>query len=491
MRGSVQVDLFSLATRGTKMYPTKNKNSMEEPHSLTAAKFRKAESPPAQEGTRKKVRTSRIKTVVSVHEPEYIPPVPRFLMIRREVVGDEETVDFSKVNPFLIARAISLRIKASPKSTRKVNGGLLVETSSDVQTQRLLELKKIGDLSVVVSPHERLNNSQGVVVCADLLNCTEKEIEEEMRCSGVIHCRRLTAVKDGVRRSLPTHVLTFDRPIIPEYVIAGIHRLSVRPFVPSPMRCFRCQRYGHTATRCKREPLCACGQQVHEDSECGPNPVCVNCGGAHSAKSRNCPMYKLEVQIQELKIKKNISYTEAKRLIPHSAAVSPGHSYATVAAKGSESSIPQELDLDKLTPLFESLIARLMSKYELVPKDQNAIPSTSGLPKSQTLASQSRGASPHSSFPPSSTPFTPPSPILPTPKSSTAALVKKLLPPPPPKPVPGENDTSDGSASGSQDFSDEPKKKKKGRGRPFGWRKYPLAETPTPSPNDNDTTMEQ
>ena len=40
----------------------------------------------------------------------------------------------------------------------------------------------------------------------------------------------------------------------------------------------------------------------------------INCGGQHSFRSRNCPLYKQDVVIQGMKTLKEISYFIAKKL---------------------------------------------------------------------------------------------------------------------------------------------------------------------------------
>ena len=46
--------------------------------------------------------------------------------------------------------------------------------------ERLLMLQTIGEIEVEVSPHAPLNTTKGVVVCRDLLNCTEEDITIEL-----------------------------------------------------------------------------------------------------------------------------------------------------------------------------------------------------------------------------------------------------------------------------------------------------------------------
>ena len=73
---------------------------------------------------------------------------------------------------------------------------------------------------------------------------------------------------------------------------------SVRSYVPEPLRCFKCQAYGHVQKHCKRESeLCGVCSQRHRTSECisalrngeSREACCPNCGGKHHVWSRHCP----------------------------------------------------------------------------------------------------------------------------------------------------------------------------------------------------------
>lgn len=78
------------------------------------------------------------------------------------------------------------------------------------------------------------------------------------------------------------------------------------------MRCYRCQKFGHTATRCNNEAICSCGKPSHGDNPYPETPECANCKGKHLAKSKDCPHYKQEAAIKEIQVRENIPYPEAK-----------------------------------------------------------------------------------------------------------------------------------------------------------------------------------
>ncbi|KFM69911.1 hypothetical protein X975_16878, partial [Stegodyphus mimosarum] len=82
------------------------------------------------------------------------------------------------------------------------------------------------------------------------------------------------------------------------------------------MRCFQCQRFGHTKNSCRGKLTCArCSLVGHESENCSAAPLCINCKGEHTAFSRSCPKWKLEKEVQATKVNNNISYAEARRLV--------------------------------------------------------------------------------------------------------------------------------------------------------------------------------
>jgi len=65
---------------------------------------------------------------------------------------------------------------------------------------------------------------------------------------------------------------------LPSSVCIGYLRYRVKPYIPQPMRCQKCQGYGHIAANCKRDVKC------------------VRCGQGHSWE--NCPVKDDEVRLE-------------------------------------------------------------------------------------------------------------------------------------------------------------------------------------------------
>ncbi|GBN95375.1 hypothetical protein AVEN_144825-1 [Araneus ventricosus] len=168
------------------------------------------------------------------------------------------------------------------------SGDLLVEVASRKQAQQILKLHSLSTIPVSVKPHETLSTSKGVITCGRLLNLSIDEI-------------------------------------------AQLHRIEW-PYIPNPLRRFKCQRFGHSKTNCCWTLTCArCAVAGHESTGCTAVENCVNCQGKHTSFSRSCPKWELEKEVVTLKFK-NISFPKARRLVKARTPIE-GQSYASVVDK--------------------------------------------------------------------------------------------------------------------------------------------------------------
>ncbi|GFV11934.1 uncharacterized protein TNCV_2521551 [Trichonephila clavipes] len=152
---------------------------------------------------------------------------------------------FTKVSPFLIEKAISGTVGTVKKIRKMRSGDLFLEVSSSNQAKTLVTLQKLAHLDVTVVAHGSLNSSRGVISPADFLNISDEEILENMRDQKVCAVWRITIRKDGQMLNTKHLILTFSTPDLPQYVKMAYLRCPVREYIPNPLRCFNCQRYGH------------------------------------------------------------------------------------------------------------------------------------------------------------------------------------------------------------------------------------------------------
>ncbi|GFU07875.1 uncharacterized protein TNCV_3551861 [Trichonephila clavipes] len=172
---------------------------------------------------------------------------------------------FTNVSPFLIEKAITSSI-GEVKSICKVRSGdLFLEVSSSNQATALKQLKNFAHLDVSVVPHSSLSFSRGVISPADFLNVSDEEILENMKAQKVWGVRRITIRWDGNGLNTKHLNLTFSKTDLPQNVKMAYIRCPVRPYVPNPLHCFQCQRYGHSKNVCRVQPTCPrCEESDHD-----------------------------------------------------------------------------------------------------------------------------------------------------------------------------------------------------------------------------------
>ncbi|GFV92394.1 uncharacterized protein TNCV_3950041 [Trichonephila clavipes] len=239
----------------------------------------------------------------------------------------------SQKSPFAIQKAL-IAIGGEPKSVKRLRSGDLIETISALQTKSFLLAKTFIDSPVSVSPHKSLNTCRGVISEPDLLTIPDAEILKGFSDQAVI---------------------------------------QIRPYIPNPLRCFECQRFGHSQTSCRGQLTCSrCATLGHSSTDCTLEPKCINCSLPHSADSKLCSRLKTEIQIQEIKTNRNIAYLEARKLI--APPISQSYAQATKSSKVSATTQTDEnITKIKCPPL------KLLQQPSSFPKPNisPSIPSTS------------------------------------------------------------------------------------------------------------------
>ena len=120
--------------------------------------------------------------------------------------------------------------------------------------------------------------------------------------------------------NLNTYILNFNIPKLLTEIRIGYLITKVETYIPNPLRCHNCQKFGHHKEKCTRPPTCKNCRKTGNYIDCQQPPKCANCKQNHSADSKECELWKKEKRILEMKHTKNISYLKARKFIENSLA---------------------------------------------------------------------------------------------------------------------------------------------------------------------------
>ena len=167
-------------------------------------------------------------------------------------------------------------------------------------------------------PLEKLNTSKGVFRSRELALATEDQITSALGKQGVTNIKRISIRKGEQRIQTNTYILTFNKPHTPNKVKIGYCLERVEHYVPAPLTCFKCQKYGHHKEACRGQRTCAkCSEKDldHVEEDCMKEITCANCRQDHPAYTRSCAVYQKEKEIIEGKHKRNVTFLEARRIV--------------------------------------------------------------------------------------------------------------------------------------------------------------------------------
>ena len=239
---------------------------------------------------------------------------PRFLVMQ----DGEDSDALARLSPFALAKGIK-GLAGDPKSVKKIKQGYLLEVCLKSHCDLLLRSTTLANVPIKVSAHRTLNSSKGVIYCSGLTELEEESIAAELAKQLVTDVQRIKTDRGTKKTNL--YILTFSTPRLPEEIKVGHLNVKVKMYIPNPLRCYKCQEYGHGANRCTKKERCfRCGEH-HQSTVCtADQPSCFHCSGKHTTADRNCPTYKVQKEIVALKHKENITFFEAKKRVVATAA---------------------------------------------------------------------------------------------------------------------------------------------------------------------------
>ena len=192
-----------------------------------------------------------------------------------------------------------------------------LEFPSTNHIQTLLNVTNIGEFVVQgYRPAEGKlgKHTIGVIGPVDL-DVDIDELKELLSASTeILKVTRLAKFRDGAKTQSMAVKIDFAGDQMPSKVKVGYISYTVREYNPPPLRCFKCQRFGHLAGGCTSKTRCLICGGDHQRESCNRtnSPRCVNCGKDHIASSRDCLMNRKSSMISKL-TKQGLSFAEARK----------------------------------------------------------------------------------------------------------------------------------------------------------------------------------
>ena len=196
----------------------------------------------------------------------------------------------------------------------------LVETTTRAQSETYQALDNVNGVKVKVQRHDKLNSIEGTVILPRNNDCDGLPDETlllnslKLRYPNVEHIKVYEIPsKKQPGGKLRIGRIKFEGHVLPSNIKIEGQKRELLPYVPKPLQCKNCSKYGHTHTKCRNPSKCAfCGTEKHKTTwNCG-TPKCLNCGQDHHARSKTCPFYIYNTELKLLISRTGMSIQEAK-----------------------------------------------------------------------------------------------------------------------------------------------------------------------------------
>ena len=122
-------------------------------------------------------------------------------------------------------------------------------------------------------------------------------------------------IRKTFRRS-SEEIQTHTYILIPKEEKIGYYLEKVELWIPTPLQCFKCHKYGHYREICRELLICGkCGQrnQGHLEEDCPNKTKCPNCLENHLTFTRSGDILKK----MEIKYKRRIEFFEVKKIVEY------------------------------------------------------------------------------------------------------------------------------------------------------------------------------
>ena len=234
------------------------------------------------------------------------------------------TTDITRADPRKIMQQIAGIVGEGTKVAKSRNS-LRVTCTSSHNKHKLMMIKTLLTYNVVTSePYNNKDRRTNANYSREIIFGVDPDITDEEMAEEIGYQVERIIKKKGTSTIRTEQMILYYQHTMPTYVQYGWRRHRVSIYIPEPVRCYKCQEYGHKAHSCRaRKYICSICSGPHEVKACPvkdthrieKKAVCPNCGGAHPASYRGCPKYKEAQTIKKVQTLDKISYAAAVKKV--------------------------------------------------------------------------------------------------------------------------------------------------------------------------------
>jgi len=246
------------------------------PAPVTARKARSTERP--------KAKANRENSKIARTKNRNIPTGPRF-----ELVCEPGKVEEVRKE---VWQSVISKTKVPRVNVIKGRSNLIIIPDDNDTLEVLRKTDKVRELGPRL-PMVIIYNVQSDLTEAELMdglrfqNPELKITEGDISATTALH-KTGPKDKDVVHWVLETLTNVFDK-VENKKIFLGMSRCNVKLY-KTLTQCYNCQRFGHTALKCKDEkPTCKNCAGDHDSRACDSDKIkCANCKGTHRASNSSC-----------------------------------------------------------------------------------------------------------------------------------------------------------------------------------------------------------
>jgi len=186
---------------------------------------------------------------------------------------------------------------------------------SDNEIPAIESITKLGDFRVTSYRPNSEKYVHGLISPVAVASDIEA-LKSGMIFSSSVRIHKIERMKRRINNqledSLSLKITFLDRDLPDNVKIYGCY-YKIRPFIPSPIQCYKCQRLNHTTESCKGETRCLLCSENHRKEDCTSNKIkCANCKEEHTANSKQCRYMKAAMEVETIKINEKVPHSEAR-----------------------------------------------------------------------------------------------------------------------------------------------------------------------------------